>query len=175
MNTDADSARLQANQDAAYALVKDRVLKLARQHGRDVAIAAMQRFGVERAYLMDPAHYSQFLIAANEILLGATWVPVEDKPARVETLETLGQLLRSKLKPTSQFPAAPVAPERIRPALTWAESKPVDRFDGFVIFSSSDEDDAEPPQGPLQILSDTSTPAVNPAHAMAAVLGRVGG
>jgi hypothetical protein len=98
-------------------------------------------------------------------------VPVEDKPA-----ETLGDLLRQVLDRGVTVPpkyigidwakdCAPATPpqptkERTRPALTWADSKPFDRFPGFVVVKSVPElgNPVLLAQGPFQRVNDGSDP-----------------
>jgi hypothetical protein len=59
-------------------------------------------------------------------------VPVEDKPA-----PSLGALLRQAMeRGTPQLTPQPTK-ERTRPALTWADSKRVDRWEGYVVYSDA--------------------------------------
>jgi hypothetical protein len=74
-------------------------------------------------------------------------VPVEDKPATAEP-----EWLFAARARTAQKRAADPTYERTRPALTWADSKRVDRFPGFIVerFDADEGNEAPAATHPLQ-------------------------
>jgi hypothetical protein len=80
-------------------------------------------------------------------------VPVEDKPAKSELPELVKHFLQRESIPQP-------TKERTRPALPWADSKPFDRFPGFVVVKSVPElgNPVLLAQGPFQRVNDGSDP-----------------
>lgn len=69
------------------------------------------------------------------------WVPLGVAQAAPKPAPSLGAVIRAqqvKADPLAANECLP-AKERIRPPLSWADSKPTDRFDGYVVTSGSND------------------------------------
>jgi hypothetical protein len=102
--------------------------------GREVAADLLAQFAVEKASQLPIGRWGEFIEAAALVLSGVA------VPYATPTLD--------KLENTT---------ERVRPRLTWADSKPVDRFPGFTVSSDTTPTEATHSH-PLQVLGDLNAP-----------------
>lgn len=96
---------------SAYEPVKQRVLALCKQGGRDLALYLLRSFGVEVAYRLPPAQYAAFIGEADR-LMGVDNIPSGQPSAAPKPLignEILGSTTSAlAIEPQTYLPVAPV-------------------------------------------------------------------
>lgn len=129
------------NQTYSYADVWGALMKLCVKKGRSVAQALLCEYGVNKAYDLSASQWEEFCLDARAVLSDVAVVrgmeEAKGHPDEMPFDELMADLLSM---PDANMPM--VSRDSIGcPALNWNKPTSIDRFPGFIVTSSTTDDD----------------------------------